>query len=729
VRENGRAEVSAIRTLAEFHVHGLDCAEEILTIRKRLDNEAGVHELSFDLLHGKLLVEYDPGKLDTLRIAQAVSQTGLKCEPWRERAKDTWWSKHGRVALVATSGIALLAAMVWQGLTTGNLLMSLLAHEHAGHHASTPVILLCLLAVATGAYFVAPKALHSFRRLQPDMNALVTVSLIGAIYLGEWIEGATLSFLFALAALLESFSLARARHAVEGLMKVTPGEASVVHHDHEHRVPVASVAVGSIVRVRPGERIPCDGDVSVGASDVNQAMITGESTPVYKSAGDPVFAGTINGGGVLDIRTTKPASDSLLARIIRMVEGVQHRRAPSEQFVEKFARYYTPIMMLLAAAVSVLPPLLGNGSWGDWFYQGMVILLISCPCALVISTPVSIVAALASSARQGVLVKGGAYLEETARLKVMAFDKTGVLTAGEPEVLALLPVDGYSEEEVLARLAALEFHSEHPLARAVLRYAQAKGVRPSLVSNFQALQGRGAEGEVLGERFWAGSLRLLSEKGLDGNGIGNRLRELQVNEGTVVACGTDRQVWAFVVLTDPIRPDAPDAIRAVRREGIEKVVMLTGDNSVTATLVGEKVGVDEVRAELLPADKAKTVEELRRVDGKAAMVGDGVNDAQAMASATVGIAMATSGLDVVIETADVVLMSGGLSRLPLLLRHARRTVRVIHQNVGIALAMKGVFLLMAVAGIATLWMAVAADMGATLLVTFNGLRLLRAPRI
>jgi Cd2+/Zn2+-exporting ATPase len=386
-------------------------------------------------------------------------------------------------------------------------------------------------------------------------------------------------------------------------------------------------------------------------------------------------------------------------------------------------------MMLLAAAVSVLPPLLGSGSWGDWFYHGMVILLISCPCALVISTPVSIVAALASSARQGVLVKGGAYLEETARLKVMAFDKTGVLTAGEPEVLVLAPVGGFSEEEVLARLAALEFHSEHPLARAVLRYARAKGVRPSPVSNFQALQGRGAEGEVLGERFWAGSLRLLSEKGLDDIGIGNRLRELQVNEGTVVACGTDRQVWALVVLTDPIRSEAPDAIREVRREGIEKVVMLTGDNAVTAARVGEKVGVDEVKAELLPADKARTVEELRRVHGKVAMVGDGINDAQAMASATVGIAMATSGLDVVVETADVVLMSGGLSRLPLLLRHARRTVRVIHQNVAIALAMKGVFLLMAVAGIATLWMAVAADMGATLLVTFNGLRLLRAPRM
>jgi Cd2+/Zn2+-exporting ATPase len=703
----------------------LDCAEEVLTIRKRLDREEGVHELSFDLLHGKMRIDYDSSKLDAVKIARAIAQTGLKCEPWQERAKETWWGKHKRVSLVWLSGSSLLAAMLWQGFTTGNLLMSLLAHEHAGHHATRPVISLCLLAIAAGAYFVVPKGLSSLRRLQPDMNALMLVSLVGAIYLGEWIEGATLSFLFALAALLESFSLARARHAVEGLMKVTPGEATVLHGDHEHRVPVAHVKVGAIVRVRPGERIPCDGEVAAGASDVNQAMITGEAAPAFKSLGDAVFAGTMNGDGVLDIRTTKPAADSLLARIIRMVEGVQHRRAPSEQFVEKFARYYTPIMMLLAAAVAVLPPLFGHGVWGDWFYHGMVILLISCPCALVISTPVSIVASLASAARQGVLVKGGAYLEETAGLRAIAFDKTGVLTEGQHEVRALVPVNGFNEREVLMRLATLEHHSEHPLARAVLRYAEAKGVRPSEMSNFQALQGRGAEGEVAGEHFWAGSLRLMAEKGLDGNGIGDRLKEMRIGQGTVVACGTDRQVWALVALADPVREEAKAALSAARGEGVSHIVMLTGDDAATAKQVGAAVGVDDVQAELLPADKAKVIDSLRHRHGKVAMVGDGINDAQAMASASVGIALASSGLDVVVETADVVLMSGGLGRLPFLLQHAKRTVRVIHQNVAIALAMKGVFMLLAVAGIATLWMAVAADMGATLLVTFNGLRLLR----
>jgi len=704
----------------------LDCAEEVLLIRKRLSEEEGVGDLNFDILHGRLRVEFDPSRLTAGRIREAVAETGLKCEPWRETAAaTTFWDRYGRVLLAAASGVGMLGAMVWQGLTTGDLLTSLLAHEHAGHHASTPVIALCLLAIGAGSYFVLPKAVHSFRRLTPDMNALVIISITGAMYLGEWIEGATLSFLFALAALLETYSIARARKAVEALMLVTPGEATVVHHDHEHRVAVSKVAVGATIRVRPGERIPCDGEVSSGHSDVNQAMITGESRPAFKSEGDAVFAGTLNGGGTLEIRTTKPASDSTLARIVRMVEGVQHRRAPSEQFVEKFSRYYTPLMMLLAAAVAVIPLVVGGGDWGDWFYHGMVILLISCPCALVISTPVSIVAALASAARQGVLIKGGAFLEEAARLRAVAFDKTGVLTAGEPEVRTLVPLNGYTPEEILGRLAAIEFRSEHPLARAVLRYAGQKGIRPMEVSGFQSLQGKGAEGNVGGEKFWAGSLRLMEEKGLRVEGILDHVSGLEEMEGTVVACGTDREAWALVTLSDPVRAEARAAVEAIRTEGIEKVVMLTGDNKATARIVAEHVGVDDVRAELLPDDKAAAVRELMSSHEKVAMVGDGINDAQAMACSTVGVSLGSAGIDVVMETADVVLMSGGLSKLGFLLRHARRTVGVIQQNVALALAMKGAFLVLAFFGQATLWMAVAADMGATLLVTFNGLRLLR----
>lgn len=700
----------------------MDCAEEVLLIRRHLDREPGVAELSFDVVHGKMRVEFDSARTGEQRILKALSGTGLKIEPWQDRAASgvPFLERHGRTLLAALSGGCLAAAMVWQAVTSGDIVGSLLAHEHAGHHEVPGVIVLCLIAIAAGAYFVLPKALASFRRIQPDMNALVVISLAGAIYLNEWLEGATLAFLFALAALLESFSLARARRAVEALMEVTPGEATVVHHDHEHRVPVPQVKVGAMIRVRPGERVPCDGEVVRGGSDINQAMITGEAAPVWKSVGDPVYAGTLNGDGVVEFRATRPGADSTLARMIRIVEGVQHRRGPSEQWVEKFARYYTPAMILLAALVAVIPPLFAGGDWGGWFYQGMVVLLISCPCALVISTPVSVVAALASSARQGVLIKGGAYLEEAARIQAVAFDKTGVLTQGEPRVVRLEPLNGFTAADVLGRLAALESHSGHPLARAIVKYAREQGMSPTQGANrFVALHGRGAEGEIEGQRFWAGSLRLMEEKGI-------RVESAAKLDGTVMACGTDQQAWALVQLEDPVRPEAPDAVSRLRAAGVDHIVMLTGDNAGAARQIAGAAGVPEVRADLLPADKAAAVEELKSRHGKVAMVGDGVNDAQAMAHANLGVAIGgCQRLDAVMETADVVLMSADLRKLPFLLGHARRALRVIQQNVALALALKAAFLVLAFFGAATLWMAVLADMGATLLVTFNGLRLLR----
>ncbi|MCC6536556.1 MAG: cadmium-translocating P-type ATPase [Bryobacterales bacterium] len=715
-----------IRNTAEFRVHGLDCAEEVLLIRKQLSREQGIHELNFDVVRGKMVVDFDPGRVNTDHIQKSVSATGLKCEPWSDEAEraQTFFERHGRVMLAAISGTATLAAMIYRGITTGDLVSALLAHEHAGHHMDVPVVVLCLIAIAAGSWFILPKAWHSLRRVQPDMNALVVISLLGAAYLGEWVEGATLAFLFALAALLETYSLARARNAVTALMQFAPGEASVVHHDHEHRVPVAHLKPGAVVRVRPGERIPCDGEVVSGASDVNQAMITGEALPSRKAAGDTVYAGTMNGDGLLDVRSTRAASDTTLARIVRMVEGVQHRRAPSEQFVEKFSRYYTPAVMMLALLVAITPPLLMGKQWGDWFYQGMVILLISCPCALVISTPVSIVAALASAARQGVLVKGGAFLEEAARLRAIAFDKTGVLTTGEPAVRDLIPLNGFAREEVLARLAALESRSQHPMARAVARYAKDQGVTPAAVDSYHSIQGKGAEGSFAGEAFWVGSLRLMKEKGLDTAEIAARLGGSP--DTSIVACGTDREAWAVLSVTDTARPEAREAVAALRTEGIDSVTMLTGDNRAAAERIAREVGVDSFLSELLPDDKATAVARLKQTHGTVAMVGDGVNDAQAMAASTLGVAMASSGMDVVMETADVVLISGGLGKLAFLLRHARRTASVIRQNIAIALVLKVASLVAAFFGVATLWMAVAADMGATLLVTFNGLRLLRA---
>jgi len=712
----------------EFRIHGLDCADEVAVLRRRLDKVPGIRTLVFDVIHAKMTAELEEDKVSADDVTRAVADTGLRAEPWTRSLEPPFWQRQSRAMLAWLSGLSLLAATVLQAVHSGDLLRTFMAHQHTkdAHHLEWSVVTLCIVSMLSGAWYVLPKAWRSMRSLRPDMNLLVAISLLGATYLGEWLEGATLSFLFALAALLESYSVAKARNAVGSLLKLTPPDATVVHGNHEHKVPVNVLRLGSLVRVRPGERIPCDGAVSTGNSDVNQALITGESAPVAKSPGDTVYAGTMNGDGVLEIQVTRAAEDTTIARIARMVENCQQRRAPSERFVEKFARIYTPAMILLAFAVAVFPPLLTGGNWGDWFYQSMVILLISCPCALVISTPVTIVAALASAARQGVLVKGGAFLEEAARLRVIAFDKTGVLTEGQPEVQELVPLNGWAKKDILRRLASLEFRSEHPLARAVVRYARAHDVAAGDAANFQVLQGKGAEAEIDGERFWAGNLRLLREKKLATPEVREIIERLGGTDGTVVVCGTEREALALVKLSDPIRRETAAVLRRLAREGIVKSVMLTGDNADTANTVARAIGVGEVQAELLPADKAESVAALRKNYRHVAMVGDGVNDAQAMASSSLGIALGGSGVDVVMETADIVLTHGGLSKLPFLVRHARRAQAVIQQNIAIAIALKGAFLVLAFLGVATLWMAIAGDMGATLIVTSNGMRLLRA---
>jgi Cd2+/Zn2+-exporting ATPase len=707
----------------------MDCAEEVALLRRELSRLNGINDLSFDVVSGKMAVEFDGSQLDTGQIAAAVARTGLKCEVFSGRLETrTWWQQHGRAVLTGVSGLALLAGTVTYSSSFGGFVQSLLVHEHAHKELPALAIGLYLAAMLCGMFYAAPKAWQALRRLSPEMNALVAVSIVGAIVLQEWTEGATLAFLFSLAGLLETWSMARARKAVSSLLAIAPTEATVIHSHGEHRVPLEKVQVRETVRIKPGERIPCDGLVLEGTSFVNQSLITGESVPVAKQPESTVYAGSINGDGTLDVRVLKPPSDTLLARILRMLEGAQHRRAASEQFVERFSRVYTPAMFLLAALVACIPPLFYGAGWGEAAYQGMVILLISCPCALVISTPVTVVAALASAARQGVLVKGGVFLEEAAKLKSIAFDKTGVLTSGRPEVQTFLTVDGLTEREALRRLVALEHRSEHPVGHAIVRYARQLGMQIEHVTDFQAVQGRGAEAMIGPERFWAGSHRFLHEKGLEREEVCSRVEELEDAGHTAFLCGTEKKVWAIVSLADPIRLDARRAIDQLRDEGIAEIVMLTGDNRPTALAVGGVLEIDHVRAEMLPEEKAKAVQELRERHGHVGMVGDGINDAQALASATVGIALGRRSTDVALETADVVLMNDDLTKLAFLLRHARRAAAVIRQNVVFSLGLKAVFLVLAFAGVATLWMAIAADMGATLLVTFNGLRLLRATR-
>jgi len=709
----------------------MDCAEEVGLIRRRLGCEQGICDLSFDVFQGKLTAEFDPDLIDPPKIRAAIAETGLSSEDWADQAAvESFWSRRGRDILVAASAVALLIGLTIEGLASGSILQTLLAHEHGSDGVHPESIAFFVAAMLCGAYFIVPKGLRSLRALRPEMNALVLVSILGSSFLGEWAEGATLAFLFALAGRLEGWSMNRARQEVRGLISVAPERANVLHHDHEHAMAPDRVPLGATVRVRPGERVPCDGLVRDGSSGVNEAMITGESIPVWKSAGDEVFAGTLNGDGTIEIETTKKASDSRLARILRMIEETQHRRAPAEQFVDRFARRYTPIMFLLAGAVFLVGPFVSDLGWSFWFYQSMLVLLISCPCALVISTPVTIVAAVASAAKRGILIKGGAYLEKAAHVQAAAFDKTGVLTLGEPRVTALRAVGGRSERDTLQALASLEHYSEHPLARAIVEFALEQGVEPEPVKEFRALQGEGATASFDGVDFWVGNSRLLEDRVDDPESIRPLLAEMEDSEHTVVVCGSGREAWALVGLRDPVRPAARGMLDELRALGLRRLVMLTGDNDRTAQAIAAKVGIDDVRSRLLPDDKQQAVKELIAEHGEVAMVGDGVNDAQAISAAGLGIGVGGHGrgADVALETADIVVLSSRISDLPFLIRHARRALGVIKQNVALALLFKAAFIALALTGQATLWMAVAADMGATLLVIFNGLRLLRAGR-
>ena len=675
-----------------------------------------------------MTVDADTDTFGPEEVARAIARLGMRAEPLEQAAApaESWWDRNGRRTLVTTSGLALLGGFALHVAAAGGGFAALvLSHDHGEHGIDYPVVALLLVTIVAGLFHSVRKAVASLRRLRPDMNALVLVSVIGAVFLEEWAEAGVLAFLYGLSGLVENWSARRARNAIGSLLRISPATAAVVHGDHEHRTPVDKVAVGSHVRVRPGERIPCDGEVTGGSSYVDQALVTGESVPVWKSPGDAVFAGTVNGHGVIELRTTRPASDTTLARIIRMVGESYHHRAPTERFIDRFALYYTPLMFAVAAAVALLPPLVTGAGWEHWFYQGMLILLMSCPCALVISTPVTIAAAITSAARQGALIKGGAHLEGLARLRAVALDKTGVVTRGEPDVREVRPLGGRAESDVLARLLAVEMRSEHPLSRAIVRYARARGVEPEAVEDFRAVEGRGAEAVVDGRRFWVGSTRYAREKtGRDP--LRQELLDLQRPGETVVACGAGDDVWALIAIADQVRAEAPESVSQLHALGLQSA-LLTGDNTAAAGNVAEQVGVSDVRAELLPEGKVAAIRELSARHGAVAMVGDGINDSQALLAASVGIALGGNATDVAIESADVVMLRADLRKVPYLVDHARRARALIIENVTLALGSKALFLGFMFFGAATLWMAVAADMGATLLVTFNGLRMLRRP--
>jgi Zn2+/Cd2+-exporting ATPase len=555
--------------------------------------------------------------------------------------------------------------------------------------------------------------------------------VLGAAGIGEWSEGAAVAFLFALSELLESFSVARARQAIQSLLKLAPETALRKNGNAFDEVPVKEVTVNDIIAVKSGARIPLDGTVSTGASSVDQAPITGESMPVEKKQGDQVFAGTINGEGSLEVRVTKGHSDTTLAKIIHLVEEAQSQKALSQRFVDVFAKYYTPSVMALALLVFLTPPIVAGAAWGTWFYRALVLLVIACPCALVISTPVSIVSGLTAMARRGVLIKGGAFLEAIGQLKALAVDKTGTITEGRPSVTRVIPLNSTEEAEIARIAAAVDTHSDHPLAQAVVKYAKERGIDFPRSENYQARTGRGAEGEVAGHRYFVGNHRFTHELAICSEEVERFLARVEEQGQSVVVVGHKPhadcagEALGIIAIGDTMRTNAPEAIRSLHATGVRKIVMLSGDNQRTVNAIAKQAGIDEAHGDLLPDQKIERIRALLAEHKQVAMIGDGVNDAPAMAAATIGIAMGAAGTDTAIETADVALMKDDLSKVAEAVRLGRRTVRVIQFNIGLAIAIKSVFLVLAILGYTSLWLAIAADTGATLIVIANALRLLR----
>ena len=694
-----------IHAEAVFRVEGMDCNEEVVILERRLRPLAGMEALSADLVGQRLHVSYDAAKLTTAAIVDAVGQTGMRMWLEHEGPRSSAPDVRVRFWLTIAAGAAILTALA---VRTWN---------------PTLAVGFFVAATVAGGVFPTRRALVALRTRTVDINVLMVVAVAGAMALRQWFEGASVVFLFALAQWLEARTLERARQAIRALVELSPREAIVKVNGVERRAPVEAIGVGAEIVVRPGDKIPLDGRVLVGRGDVNEAPITGESLPVDKGPGDELYAGTINGRGSFDLQVIRVGRDTRLARIIHLVEAAQARRAPVQSFVDRFARIYTPAVIALAAVVAVVPPIVAPGDPAMWFYRSLVLLVIACPCALVISTPVSIVAALSAAARNGVLIKGGAHLERLAEVRVVAFDKTGTLTRGEPRVSDVIAADGESAGQVLCYAAAVEARSEHALGKAITARAGELGLVLPSARDFTSTPGRGAEAHVEGRHVIVGNDVLLASRGIAV--ATDQVEALRRRGNTAVCVAVDGRMRGVIGVADPLRETARETIDMLRSYGIRRVAMLTGDHAVTARAVASTLALDEDHHGLMPDEKHARILAMR-TNGAVLMVGDGVNDAPALAAADVGVAMGAAASDAALETADVALMSGELLKLPYTLRLARATVRNIKTNLVVSLALKAIFLVTAMTGSATLWMAVLADTGASVIVVANALRLLRA---
>lgn len=705
-----KAERQDLHTVTtRLRIAKMDCPTEESLIRGKLQGLPGVQSLDFNLMQRTLTVRHAPEAIqpaieaiESLGMETEVQKTDVPRDPQVPAHKTSWFP-------MAVSGIAAVLAEGVYWVNDGN------------HWA---VIVLALVSIFTGGLSTYKKGWIALKNRNLNMNALMSIAVTGGMVIGHWPEAAMVMFLFALAEVIEAKSLDRARNAIRGLMDLAPETATVRQPDGSWaELPAKQIAKGTVVRVRPGERIALDGLITSGRSAINQAPITGESLPVEKAEGDQVFAGTINETGSFEYQVTAGASDSTLARIIHAVESAQGSRAPTQRFVDQFARIYTPAVFVVAVLVAVVPPLAFGGEWFDWIYKALVLLVIACPCALVISTPVTIVSGLAAAARRGILIKGGVYLEGGRKLKALALDKTGTLTHGKPEQTDFLPLIG-DAQQVAAWAASLAARSDHPVSQAIARKANREGVSLHEVDDFAALPGRGVRGRIDGRMLQMGNHRLAKELGLSEVALQSQLQGLERQGKTAILLMNESTVLGIFAVADTVKETSREAVADLQALGV-RTLMLTGDNQYTADAIAAQVGISEARGDQLPEDKLKTIESLIGGEGQVGMVGDGINDSPALARSDIGFAMGAAGTDTAIETADVALMDDDLRKIPTFIRLSRTTASILTQNIVLALGIKAVFLALTFTGHATMWMAVFADMGASMLVVFNGLRLLK----
>ncbi|WP_437348613.1 heavy metal translocating P-type ATPase [Paenibacillus humicus] len=692
-----------------YMLSGMHCAGCAAQVEQRVSELPGVMKATINFGASNLIVE---GVVNHDKVIKEAEKEGVTAKPMGvkmdEDVPKSFVQAHKDSIITGAATVLFLAG--W--------LLGLSGYKVAE-------VTLLVLSIVIGGYKTARSGLYGLRKLNFDMNVLMTIAVIGAFAIGAWIEAALVVIFFSLSNTLSVYTLEKARNSIKALMGLAPREATLIRNGQEIRLDVEEIQIDDVMIVKPGEKIAMDGVIVKGASSVNQAAITGESMPVEKGIGDEVFAATINQQGSIQVKVTKRVEDTTLAKIIHLVQEAQGQRAKSQEYIDKFSKIYTPVVIVLAVLIAVVPPLFFGSVWSDWIYRGLALLIAACPCALVISSPVSIISAIGNAAKNGVLIKGGVFLEEAGVLKAIALDKTGTLTVGRPEVTDIIPANGVSEREFLEISAALERYSEHPLAAAIVRRAERDKIVLPEAEDFSAITGKGAQGTVNGVTYYIGNPRLFNDLETDIHQIQKEIERLQ-NEGkTAMILGTKERVIGVIAVADEVRESSKQAIARLKEAGIKRTIMLTGDNQATAKAIAEKIGVDEYRAELLPEDKVAAVVELQRKYGKIAMVGDGINDAPALATSNVGVAMGVAGTDAALETADIALMADDLTKLPFTIRLSRATVRNIKQNIWFSNGINILTMILIVPGYASLLFVALADVVAAVLVVLNAMRLLK----